>query len=377
MTAGAGHRRAAEALAQAARDTLPGVEVCCQDLLDDMPGWLRRGYPLTYYFLVRHLPAVWGSCFKLFDSPAIFPIVQPIRHAWNLLMGQRFLQRLRKDAPSCIVVTHFFPADLLGAAKRAGWLNAPLVVVITDVHPHCFWLSASADAYVLATPESAKAAQHRGVNVAKLHALGIPISGDFSAALDQQAVRARLGLASDRLTVLVTSGGTTIGPFETVVNALIDLEKRISDRVQLLIVCGDSAHVRQRIEDRARKSAMPIKVFGFVDTMPELMASSDVIVAKSGGLTVTEALGRGLPLVLYHAIPGQEFSNARYVSRYGAAIMALSPKAVCEAIRGFADDPRKLSLMRDAARSLAHPDAARDIISQVVTPFLQKAVHDA
>ena len=111
-------------------------------------------------------------------------------------------------------------------------------------------------------------------------------------------------------------------------------------------------------------------VFGFVDYMADLMAASDLIVAKAGGLTVSEALGRGVPLILYHVIPGQERLNAAYVARHGAAVIATQPGAVAEAVLRLVQEPGRLAMMREAVRAISHPDAARAIVSHVAEPLL-------
>lgn len=371
VTAGAGHRRAAEALAQAVSAAFPTADVQCRDLLDDVPRIVRRGYPWTYDFLVRHLASVWGTCFEWFDRRPLYAIVQPFRRAWNLLVARRFIRRLRQAPPDVIITTHFFPADVVSACKAAGWLTAPLMVAVTDLHPHRFWLSPEADAYICGTHEGAREAQERGVPPERLHALGIPIGRAFHAVVDRSSALRQFGLGLQRRTVLVMSGGTTVGPFEAVVEALIRLEERLPGRLQLLMVCGDSPHAMQRVRHRAQGAAMPARVFGFIEQMPEAMAVSDLIVAKAGGMTMSEALGRGVPLVIYYAIPGQEQFNAQYVAAQGAAVIADSPEEVAQAVCRFFEDQEQAAHMRKAAAALSRPYAAEAIVSQVVKPLLQ------
>ena len=186
VTAGAGHRRAAEAVSQAATSAFPHARVQCCDLLESVPAWLRRGYPATYYFLVRHLPFVWGTCFELLDRQAVYALIQPLRRAWNLLIARRFIRRLRADPPSLIITTHFFPTDVVSACKQAGWLQAPLVVAVTDLYPHRFWLSSHAEAYIFATTAGALTAERRGIQPDRLHVLGIPIARAFSATFEHR-----------------------------------------------------------------------------------------------------------------------------------------------------------------------------------------------
>ena len=375
VTAGAGHRRAAEVLTQVAHTAFPDAQIRCLDLLDATPRWFRRGYPATYYLLVRHFARLWGACFEWLDRRWVYALVQPLRRLWNLLMTRRFLRDLKREPPDVIIATHFFPADVISTCKGAGWLRSPLVVVITDLHPHRFWLSREAEAYVCGTQRSAEEAAQRGVPVERLHVLGIPIAPAFHAAFHRAELQQRFGLEPTRRTILVTSGGNTVGPFEKVVTALMELEESLPGQLQLVVVCGQDAVTAHRLSLQASRATMPVRVFGFIDTMPEVMAVSDLVVAKAGGLTVTEAMGRGLPLIVYHAIPGQERFNADYVVKHGAAVMAHGPQDVAAMVRNLLSSPHRFLAMGDAARALARPNAAMAIAKQVVKPLLQSIVH--
>ena len=155
------------------------------------------------------------------------------------------------------------------------------------------------------------------------------------------------------------------------VSALLALEETLPGKLQLLVVCGDDERARRRLAKRAEESAMPMQVLGFVEYMADLMAVSDAIVAKAGGLTVSEALSRGLPLILYHIIPGQEYMNADYVSRQGAGVIADGPMEVAQAVRRFLEDPARFETMRKAAKALGRPNAAEAIVLEVVKPLLR------
>ncbi len=370
VTAGAGHQRAAEALTEAIRQQLPQAEVSCCDLLEDLPRFVRWVYPWTYYVLVQRFSSLWGFVFSLLDHPVYYALAQPFRRTWNLLAAARFIRRLRQAPPDLVIATHFFPADILSAGKRAGWCTVPLVVVITDWHPHRFWLTKQVDAYVVATAEGVKTVSQRGMAAGTVHALGIPIASSFTAPLDHEQVRQRFGLLPGHRTILVTSGGRTVGPFQAVVKALMALEATRPQQLQLLVVCGHDRAAFTQLERWSRQSVMPVRVFGFIDAMPEAMGVSDLVVAKAGGMTVTEVLRCAVPLILYHAIPGQEQSNAQYVAHHGAAIIANTPQEVARVALRMVDDPTECAAMRQAARALSRPDAASAIVSQVVIPLL-------
>ena len=373
-TAGAGHRRAAEALTHAIAQRCPEAQVECLDVLHHTPYWFRVFYEWSYLLLVRHLSWIWKLSYRALDHALIYRLVEPLRRAWNLLIARRFVNLLKDEQPAMVVCTHFLAANICHAGKRAGWFTGALVVMVTDLYPHWFWMAPTAEAMVVATPESGRVLERRGIAPARIHVAGIPVAQAFGRPMDRATLQQRFGLAPQRVTVLVTSGGTTVGHFESVVWALLALEETLPGRLQLLVVCGEDDRTRHRLFLRAQTSAMPMQVFGFVDMMPELMAASDLVVAKAGGLTVSEALGRGLPLVLYHVIPGQEQMNARHVALHGAGVVATRPAQVAALVRQCVQQPERLYAMRQAARSLGHPNAAEEIAAQVIQPLLQSRI---
>ncbi|MBI2093630.1 MAG: glycosyltransferase [Candidatus Omnitrophica bacterium] len=372
VTAGAGHRRAAEAIAQEAARLLPQAHIVCQDLLEFVPRWFRRSYPKAYYLLVRHAPILWGWAFDWLNDPAVYGFIQPIRRVWNRWMARRFIDNLRRHQPEVVIVTHFFSADVISSCKRAGWLKSSLVVVITDLYPHRFWLSMQAQAYVCATELTAAVVQSRGIPLQQLHVLGIPIAPAFRLKQATESLRAGFQLRPGYKTVLVTAGGRTVGPFIAVVKSLLFISAQAAVPFQLLVVCGDDPATERYIHRLSWQTSVPIQVFGFIDTMAQAMAVSDLIVMKAGGLTMSEALGCGLPGVVYHAIPGQERANADYVVKYGAAVLAIGPAAASQATRQLLENPGRLEEMRVAASRLGRADAAEQIILRVVKPLLEK-----
>jgi UDP-N-acetylglucosamine:LPS N-acetylglucosamine transferase len=113
---------------------------------------------------------------------------------------------------------------------------------------------------------------------------------------------------------------------------------------------------------------MLLEAIGFSEEMPAHMDWAHVVVGKAGGLTVTEALTAGRPLVLCGAIPGNESANASYVVGGGAGVTALPSEVarVLHALRAPNKDPRgastSLRAMAHATRQLVTPAAADDIV---------------
>jgi processive 1,2-diacylglycerol beta-glucosyltransferase len=109
------------------------------------------------------------------------------------------------------------------------------------------------------------------------------------------------------------------------------------------------------------KSETAVRVFGFVANMHELMAASDLVVGKAGGLTLAESFCMGLPIVMVSPVPGQEERNARIVSAAGAGVTTRAPGETIAAARAILGDGARLRAMKDAARRFGRPGAAEAI----------------
>lgn len=406
MTAGAGHRRAAEAIAEAARRLIPDVEVHCVDLLDYAPATARRSYPASYRALVSKLLWLWALGYGLLDQPWFVPIYQPLRRAWNRLIARRFVNWVEQLKPDWMIATHFFPGDVLADAGGGQWMRSRGVVVVTDLFPHRLWLTSPARAFVVGSEKTKELCAARGIDPKRIAALGIPVAQAFGAPHDRTALRSQLSLDPQRLTVLISSGGMGNGPIVEVVEQLLDVDHANPGRLQLLVVCGENAEMHTLLQSHARQAATPMRVFGFVGNpagsashgeaeprssdslgggvppratgtdraaavhaglhMSDLMAASDMMITKAGGLTVTEALASGLPMIFCGNIPGQEQFNAEYVVEQEAGVMGKTPQDAVRAVVQLIEEPKRLEQLRQRARTLAKPRAAEELVQRLM-----------
>jgi processive 1,2-diacylglycerol beta-glucosyltransferase len=89
-------------------------------------------------------------------------------------------------------------------------------------------------------------------------------------------------------------------------------------------------------------------------------------VGKSGGLTSSEAVARGLPLVVYRPIPGQEERNCDYLQESGAAVRVHDLDELHYRLHHFVANPAHLARMAERARAIGRPRAAHDVARKVL-----------
>ena len=104
-----------------------------------------------------------------------------------------------------------------------------------------------------------------------------------------------------------------------------------------------------------------VKILEYTNQVPELMSISDLVVTKPGGLTTTESLASGLPIVVINPIPGQEEENASYLEKNKVAIWLKKDDNVEAILKDLFSNPEKMQEMKIRARLLAKKNSTKDI----------------
>lgn len=101
-----------------------------------------------------------------------------------------------------------------------------------------------------------------------------------------------------------------------------------------------------------------------------MMSAADLVITKPGGLTCSEALALGRPLILTRPIPGHEEENVRALTSAGVALYAPGPADVPGAVYLAYFHPARLNAMRESAAGLGQPHAASTIAARVRREFV-------
>jgi processive 1,2-diacylglycerol beta-glucosyltransferase len=177
--------------------------------------------------------------------------------------------------------------------------------------------------------------------------------------VNAQAIRNGFSFRTGVPTLLVLSGGFGMGPLREILREL----NKIQRELQVIIVCGRNEKLRKQIA--AEPTRHRTQVMGFATNMHELMAVSDLILTKPGGLTTSESLAMGKPLVVLNPIPGQEAANSDFLLEQGAAVKVNCLEDLPFKIAHLFDSG-KLANLSQAARDIGKPRAAEAICSKVL-----------
>lgn len=360
VTAGAGHLQAAAALEEAWRAGWPDDTVERVDVLDFVSKFSKKLYSEGYVKVIERAPEVYGMLFRKTDDAPLMRRLTRVRRTFAGRANSKFIKHLKAFRPDAVLCTHFLPPEIIGSVKAKSPEFRPLTAcVVTDFEAHAIWMEAGVDVYFVATEETRARLLARGAKAHDVHATGIPVAAKFSGRPDARAVRKQFGLRDDLPTLLVLSGGFGMGP---VAEILGEIDK-LTQAVQTLVVAGRNEKLKRDLAAVSRRQ--PTHVLGFVTNMQDLMAVSDLIVTKPGGLTTSEALAMGKPLFILNPIPGQEAANSDFLLQHGAAEKANRVEDLPFRL-GQLLGSRKLATMSKAAKALGRPQAAAAVCNEVV-----------
>jgi processive 1,2-diacylglycerol beta-glucosyltransferase len=361
-SAGAGHLRAAEAIEKAIRIRGLASDVQHLDVLKFTNKVFRHLYSKAYIDLVNNAPEVLGWLYDYLDDPAKN---DPIRLAFDRLNANPFIRYLGRYQPDVAICTHFLPSGIISSLKGEEKVKVLNTVVVTDFDVHAMWLCRHVEQYFVAMEETKVHLRALGVPESLVTVSGIPIDPIFAEPRDKRAMRRKHGLEPDRFTILVSAGGFGVGPVGYLMQALAELKHP----ARVIAVCGRNAVLKAElantIKNLKKSSVVSYTVLGFTTEMDELMTAADLFVGKPGGLTTSEALAKGLPMVVINPIPGQEERNSDHLLEQGAAIRCNNLPALAYKIDTLIDTPGKLAQMERSSRALGKPEAAFAVVDRL------------
>lgn len=360
VSAGAGHLRAAEALKVAAEAR--GFTAVHIDLMEHVPKLFRKLYADSYLKVVDRHPALWGYLYHTADRQKPDSTLTKLRVALEGLNTRAFLKHLDALAPDQVVCTHFLPAQILSRLIAKKRFAKPVWTVVTDFDVHALWVHPHLTGYCVAAEEVAWRLRDRGIGDTPVTVTGIPIMPAFSQPLDRASCAKEFGLDPKRTTFLMMSGGFGVGAIDQLAERLLGIDADF----QLIALAGRNAELLERLQTIAARHPGRLMAQPFTRTIERVMACADLAISKPGGLTTSECLAVGLPMLVISPIPGQEERNADYLLENGAGLKAHDAAGLEFRVRELLASPQRLAALRANAQRLGRPDSARQVMREVL-----------
>ncbi len=362
ITKVSGHRQATMAIQKALKQLDPNVETPTINGFGYTYPRLERVVNGAYMSVIKTTPKVWDY---LYDNPKIVKKSASIKKFLHKTSHTKLDRLFSRHKPDVVICTQAFPCGMVAAYKLAKGLDFKVVGVLTDYAPHSYWINEGMDYYIVPSAEAKERFIAKGVAADSIKIYGIPIKEKFSIQLDKKPIAEQLGLDLTIPTILIMGGGQGLGPIKSVVKSLMKIEMPM----QMIVLTGVNKKLCKWLDNKAHKKNKYNKkviFYEYANNVDELMEVSTLIVTKPGGMTTSESLAKGLPMVIVNPLPGQEMRNTDYLLKKNIAIRIDKNSDIGEEIELLLRSPERLSEMSKAAFENAHPHSALDIANLIL-----------
>lgn len=307
---GGGHNSAAQALAEEMKRRswrVKIVDICAEAK--------PRTFRLTqrfYHFCVRHQPWMWGAVYGQIDAADWASL---IRLPGLAACMRRLRQRLRQEKPDLVVCTYPLFAYMLDALAHEGELRVPYAVVVTDAleisRP---WMQTGAALTCLPDEHSLALVQERyALPPERLAAPGFPVRAKFTPGKQ----RTLPGPRGEGLHIVYSCHAPLPRVVAEVQAMLQELPK-----LSLTLLAEDRA---EQLKTLLAPLPARVTIYSEKQDMAALLHTAHFYIGKAGAATMFEAYSAEVPVLVNHALPGQEEGNLQLLLKDGAGMMTDSP----------------------------------------------------
>lgn len=353
-----GHKSCAEAVRKVLNNCYPSsVYSIGIDTITHLYPILGQIIAKTYLEILRHTPQLWNF---LYDNPDVEELTREIRQIFSFFNGQKLKSILEEYTPTALVCTHAVPCSVIAEQKKRGNCDLPLIGIITDYAVHSYWLHSHVDLYIVANQESAKTLATKGIEKNKIKICGIPVDPCFNKKIPKSEARKKLSLDPQKMTLLVMGGTHGWGQLKEITKELSSLKGPF----QILVVAGANKELEKDLA--FTQEFKNIKIVGFSKEISLLMDASDLLITKPGGMSLSEALIKELPMILVNPIPGQEERNASYLVSNQAALQIKDVKELKECVKKLFSQSEELEKLKKRINAIRTPDAAQKCAEEII-----------
>jgi len=349
-----GHHNATLAIEKAIRILDPDAEITNINAFNYTNPIAEKIVNSIYMGIIKVAPGIWDY---LYDNPKVVKRLEKAKqnvHKNNSPKLKRLFDRLKPDV---VVCTQAFPCGMVAYYKKKYRLNLPLIAVLTDYVPHAYWVYDAVNYYITPSDDVSSRLVKKGIPPEKIKSLGIPFDPKFSERLDRESIFHKHKLSPRVPTILIMGGGQGLGPIKQIVKSLESVDRDIQE----IVVTGTNKKLYNSLRRKIRKYKKKIILFGYTQNINELMFISDIVISKPGGVTTSEVLAKGKPMVIIKPLPGQEANNTAYLTQKGAALKLEDPARISSVIEDLFKNPHKLNYLCERAKEISRPNASMDI----------------
>ncbi|WP_202078642.1 MGDG synthase family glycosyltransferase [Caldalkalibacillus salinus] len=302
-----------------------------------------------YFTLIKTVPFLWKWMYLRTTKCSVFH-----RHFFKF----RLKKLLHHEKPDIVLFTHPSCVSAVCEIRKNSKNKFKLGAIFTDYGFHPFFIHTEMDYYFVAHEKIKKRLiNNYGIQAECIYDYGIPVHSDFEHTVEEPNVIPFRN--PHQFHILILGGATGYGPIQKLVHVL--RSQRIP--YHITVITGKNQRLYRKLR---RKNDESTVVLGYVTNMKYWMERADVIITKPGGLTVSEAIRCGTPIVTINPIPGHEEANERFLHEHRIGVPVKDISLVPYYIRKWLIHPYELQEWRERIKNFQKPNAALRIVQTLL-----------
>lgn len=318
---------------------------------------MSRGHSWIY----RHAPGLfrWGYQYSE-DHPAVFHEDSGI-YRFLTVGAERLYTYIAENHFDTIICTHVFSAMILTRILKEHPMDIRTAFVATDYTCSPSTDQSDLEHYFIPDISLSEDYIKCGIPKDRISATGIPVRLAFEKYTERADAKRLLGICANHKHLLIMGGSMGCGPIRRIVQLL---SRQIAEDMEVSVICGANSCLEKKLQKMCRKNSS-IHVIGYTNQIPLYLDSADLYLTKPGGISVTEAARKNLPMIFVNAVAGCESYNMQFFLKKGAAVTADSPEKLVEECIRILHSPTTRTQMEKAMRGYHLPDGATTIFREI------------
>lgn len=260
-----------------------------------------------------------------------------------------------------VICTHTFAGIMLTETKKICSKDFYSAFVVTDYTCSPTFEISCLDVYFIPDSTLKKDFADNGIPESKLISSGIPIRQMFFTDMEKSHAKKAEGIGITSKHLLVMSGSMGCGPIRQIVSLI---SKVLSENEEMTVICGTNKRMQKALGKRYRNISN-VHIRGYVSNISRLMDSADLYLTKPGGISVTEAKRKRLPMVFADAVAGCEEYNLRFFIEKGCAVSDKNIVLLTQKCISLLRDEKKRSTLSEKLGELDNKNSAQYICDYI------------
>ena len=357
---GGGHLSAAKSIEDYIKNNYPQFDVDLVDCMKYINKTIEKVSTAAYREMAKKAPWAWG---KIYNDSQKGPLAHISSRA-NSFMAIKLLRLLREKKPDIIISTHPFGSQMCSYLKRKNKINSRIATIMTDFKSHEQWLVGSSyiDYFFVSNENMKQELIDKKIDSSKIYVTGIPISNKFLTNYNKEEILNNLNFSKNKKTILFFAGGEfglgknkTLEIFESLIKDF--------DNIQVIAISGKNEYMKNNFTKIVLENNKQncINIFDYTDKVAEFMSISDLVITKPGGLTTTESLASGVPILMINPIPGQEEENAEFLENSRVGIWLKKDDNITSVLNNLINDDNILNNLKSNIYKISKPNSTKNI----------------